>query len=84
VAHVFSDMRSYFAAAIRDAVQAGDVPPVEPERASFAVLAHMEGLLLVAKAANDPDLIARFGENVRAMLGASPPPVALSPAEESP
>jgi TetR/AcrR family transcriptional repressor of nem operon len=77
LADVFADMRAYFERAIGDAVQAGDIPPTNISQASLAVLAHMEGLVLVAKAANDPDLMARFSEDVRALLGAPARPVGV-------
>ena len=44
--------RTYFAAAIADAVRDGDVPPIDVSDAALGLLAHMEGLLLVAKTAN--------------------------------
>ena len=75
LAVIFTEMRAYFGAAISDAVQAGDIAPIDAAEASVAVLAHMEGLVLVAKAVNEPDLIARFGDHVRALLGAPAGPV---------
>jgi TetR/AcrR family transcriptional repressor of nem operon len=70
LADVFADMRELFKDAISDAMQTGEIPPVDAWEASAAVLAHMEGLLLVAKAGNEPGLVARFGADVRALLGA--------------
>jgi len=78
VADVFAAMSAYFETAISDAVQAGDIHPVDAAEASVALLAHMEGLLLVAKASNEPDLIARFSDDVRALLGARHQPVPTS------
>lgn len=75
LAEIFAEMRAYFEAAIGDAVAAGDIAPTDAAQAAVAVLAHMEGLVLVAKAANDPDLITPFGAHVRALLGAPPGPV---------
>ena len=54
LAVIFAEMRAYFGAAISDAVQAGDIAPIDAAQASMAVLAHMEGLVLVAKAVNEP------------------------------
>lgn len=70
VSEVFAEMSGYFQAAISDAVQAGDIAPLDTERAALGVLAHMEGLLLMGKASNEPDLIAQFSDDVRALLGA--------------
>ena len=83
LAEVFDEMRDHFAAAIDDAVQDGLVPPLDVAQAAVAVLAHMEGLVLVAKAADDPYLIARFGADVRALLGAPGHPVGTSPRRRS-
>jgi TetR/AcrR family transcriptional repressor of nem operon len=82
LAEVFASMRSYFAATIEAAVREGDIPPVDAGRAAVAVLAHVEGLQLVAKAAADPDVLGRFGEDVRALLGAPPRPTPPADHEE--
>jgi TetR/AcrR family transcriptional repressor of nem operon len=78
LAEVFGEMRGHFAAAIDDAVQDGLVPPLDVAQAAVAVLAHMEGLVLVAKAADDPSLIGHFGADVRALLRVPGRPVGAS------
>jgi TetR/AcrR family transcriptional repressor of nem operon len=83
VAGVFAEMRTYFAAAIADAVRAGDVAPVDVGDAALGLLAHMEGLLLVAKTANDPTPIRRFASDARALLGAGPATVPATDRTDS-
>ncbi len=46
---------------IVDAVQSGALPPVDVEATAEAMLAYVEGIQLLAKARNDPDLIRRLG-----------------------
>ena len=47
-------------AALIDAVAAEDLPRIDTRRAAQALLAYTEGILLLAKTQNDPDLIKRL------------------------
>jgi len=47
--------------AISDAVQCGDLPPLDEERTAEAMFAYLEGIQLMAKARNDADLIRQLG-----------------------
>jgi TetR/AcrR family transcriptional repressor of nem operon len=70
VEDVFADMRSLFADAIRSGVVRGDVAAdVDADDGADALCAHMEGLMILAKARNDPTVIARFARDARRLLG---------------
>ena len=47
--------------AITDAVQSGDLPPVDEEATANAMFAYLEGIQLMAKAHNDAGLIQKLG-----------------------
>ena len=67
---VFADMRSLFADAIRAGVVRGDVAAdVDAGDGAEALCAHMEGLMILAKARNDPTVLARFARDARRLLG---------------
>ena len=58
-------------AALIDAVAAEDLPRIDTRRAAQALLAYTEGILLLAKTQNNPDLIKRLSPdtNFIAQLG---------------
>jgi len=47
--------------AVSDAVQSGAFPPVDEEATAETMLGYLEGIQLLAKARNDPELIRRLG-----------------------
>lgn len=49
---------------ISDAVQSGAIAPVDEEATADAMLGYLEGIQLMAKARNDPELIRRLGPAV--------------------
>ncbi len=55
----------WFKAALDDAVASGDLPQIDTSRAAQALLAYMEGILLLSKAQNDPELIRRLSPDDR-------------------
>ncbi|MBG0826616.1 TetR/AcrR family transcriptional regulator [Planomonospora sp. ID67723] len=62
----------YFADAISEARGRGEIEPtVDPNAAATRVLAHLQGLALLAKAHDDPDLVLSLKDDL---------PVLLSPA----
>ena len=50
--------------ALSDAVQRGDLPPLNEERTAEAMFGYLEGIQLMAKARNDAELIRRLGPAV--------------------
>ncbi|HHJ13680.1 MAG TPA: TetR/AcrR family transcriptional regulator [Gammaproteobacteria bacterium] len=50
--------------AIADAVQRGDLPPLNEERTAEAMFGYLEGIQLMAKARNDAELIRQLGPAV--------------------
>ena len=78
IAAVFDEMVAIVAAAIEEARATGELGPgVEPAQAATAVIAHMEGLMVLAKAGVDPGLIDRLATDGRRLVGLDPsPPVA--------
>ena len=67
---VFADMQSMFADAIRGGLARGDVTAgVDADDGAEALCAHMEGLMILAKAGNDPTVLRRFARDARRLLG---------------
>lgn len=58
-------LASYFRTAVSDAVQSGALQPVNEEATADAMLAYVEGIQLLAKARNDPELIRSLGPSVK-------------------
>lgn len=61
---IFCSITHYFRAAVSDAVQSGVLPEVDEEATAEAMLGYLEGIHLLAKARNDPELIRRLGPAV--------------------
>ena len=49
---------------VADAVQRGDLPPLDEERTAEAMFGYLEGIQLMAKARNDAELIRQLGPAV--------------------
>lgn len=60
-------LAAYIRAAVSDAVQSGALPPVDEAATAEAMLGYLEGIQLLAKAQNDPELIRRLGPAVTAI-----------------
>lgn len=60
-------LADHFRAAISDAVRSGEFPPVDEAATAEAMLSYIEGIQLVAKARNDPELIRRLGPAVKSL-----------------
>ena len=63
VSIVFSDATSFLRQAIEDAARRGDIETQDPEQSAESLWAFYEGILLVAKARRDPEVIRRLGQN---------------------
>ena len=58
---VFTHAKSRFEEALDDAVDRKDIPPLDSGLTAEAMLAYLEGMILFAKAQNDPEIIYRLG-----------------------
>ena len=54
-------LASHVRTAVSEAVQNGALPPVDEEATADAMLGYLEGIQLLAKARNDPEVIRRLG-----------------------
>ncbi|MGZ3583453.1 MAG: TetR/AcrR family transcriptional regulator [Ktedonobacterales bacterium] len=61
---IFREWAGYFEQVLRDAMAAGAIPPADPALAAQALLAYLEGVLLLAKGRNDPEIITRLRTGV--------------------
>lgn len=57
----------HFRSAIADAVQSGKMEPVDEEATAEAMLGYLEGIQLLAKARNDPELIRKLGPAIKSI-----------------
>ena len=60
VDRIFREVAAYLERALRDAVAAGEIPDQDVGTTAQALVAYMEGVLLLAKTRNDPELIKRL------------------------
>ncbi len=58
---VFASIEARFEHVLSEAQTAGDIGEVDVQATAKAMLAYIEGMLLMAKTANDPNLIMRLG-----------------------
>ncbi len=58
---------NYFRAAVADAVQAGEMAPLDEEATAVAMLAYLEGVVLMAKSRKEPELIRSLGPAVKSI-----------------
>lgn len=71
VVEVLDEMTSWYATALRGRVDAGELSPdLDVEGAAAAICAHMEGLMLLAKAQGDPDRILALPDAVESFARA--------------
>lgn len=73
IAAVFDEMVAIVASAIEAGQATGELDHVlDPVQAATAVIAHMEGLMVLAKAGVEPDLILRLARDGRRLVGLAP------------
>ncbi len=71
---VFAEWAGFFQVALDDAVAAGDIPPTDTDRAARAILAYIEGLAVMVKAAQDPAVVADLTSLTLRLVGVAPEP----------
>lgn len=57
---VFEKARARFHETLDEAVESGELPPLDTRATSAAMLAYLEGVLLLAKTQNDPEVVLRL------------------------
>jgi TetR/AcrR family transcriptional repressor of nem operon len=71
IVEVLDEMRLWFANALRDGVESGELRrDIDIDREAARVLAQMEGLMLLARAHDDPEAILLLPDSVSALRGA--------------
>ncbi|MEM7322166.1 MAG: TetR/AcrR family transcriptional regulator [Actinomycetota bacterium] len=69
VDEILTEMAQSLAASVARGIAAGDVADdVDPDQAALEVLAHMEGLMVLAKSRRDPDLLQGLGRAARLLI----------------
>jgi TetR/AcrR family transcriptional repressor of nem operon len=64
---VFENAKDKFRATLDEAVAAGTFAPMNTECTATAMLAFLEGIILLAKSRNDPDVILRLGPAIKTL-----------------
>jgi TetR/AcrR family transcriptional repressor of nem operon len=64
---VFDKAMDKFRATLDEAVQAGALAAMDTEATATAMLAYLEGIILLAKARNDPDVILTLGPAIKTL-----------------
>jgi TetR/AcrR family transcriptional repressor of nem operon len=70
VRSMFDRLTGKFEKALRDAVAAGDVTDIDPRVNARSLMAYMEGILLLAKTANDASLLRTLAPNAMVLATA--------------
>lgn len=64
---VFEKAKDKFRVTLDEAVAAGTLAPMNTEDTATAMLAFLEGIILLAKSLNDPDVILRLGPAIKTL-----------------
>lgn len=64
---VFVKAKERFKGTLEEAVASKKIAPLDTERTAEAMLAYLEGMILIAKASNDPETIYRLGSALRSI-----------------
>jgi TetR/AcrR family transcriptional regulator, transcriptional repressor for nem operon len=62
---VFEKASSRFHEALEQAIENGDIPPLDTKATSTAMLAYLEGVILLAKTRNDPEVVRSLGPAIK-------------------
>lgn len=66
IVDMFTRVETELRATLEEAVRNGDIPPCDTAATATAMFAYIEGLMLIAKTNNDPEIVRQLGS---AMLG---------------
>ncbi|HET9463307.1 MAG TPA: TetR/AcrR family transcriptional regulator [Thiobacillus sp.] len=64
---IFSRAKSRFQDTLDQAVASGVIAPLDTSRTAEAMLAYLEGVILLAKSQNDPELLYRLGPAIKTL-----------------
>ena len=64
VERIFQEIEAPIEAALVEAVEQGELPPIDTQATAEAMFAYIEGVVLLAKTRNDPELVKRLGKAV--------------------
>ena len=64
---VFDKASRRFHEALDQAVELGEIPPLDSEATASAMLAFLEGIILLAKTRNDPEVIRDLGPAIKTL-----------------
>ncbi|RDH92423.1 MAG: TetR/AcrR family transcriptional regulator [endosymbiont of Seepiophila jonesi] len=64
---VFDKASRRFHEALDQAVELGEIPPLDSEATAAAMLAFLEGIILLAKTRNDPEVIRDLGPAIKTL-----------------
>jgi TetR/AcrR family transcriptional repressor of nem operon len=64
---IFARAKARFEQALREAVADGTIAPLNASLTAEAMLAYLEGVILLAKAQNDPELLYRLGPAIKSL-----------------
>ena len=64
---VFQKASSRFHETLDEAVEQGLIPPLDTEATAQAMLAFLEGVILLAKTRNDPDVVLHLGPAIKTL-----------------
>jgi TetR/AcrR family transcriptional repressor of nem operon len=64
---VFAKASARFHKALDQAVEEGAIPPLDSEATATAMLAYLEGVILLAKTRNDPEVVRELGPALKSI-----------------
>jgi len=64
---IFTRAKARFNETLKQATAAGDIPALDTALTAEAMLAYLEGVILLAKAQNDPEVIYRLGPAIKSI-----------------
>jgi TetR/AcrR family transcriptional repressor of nem operon len=71
---VFAKASARFHEALEEAVEIGDIPPLDTQATATAMLAYLEGVILLAKTRNDPEVVRQLGPAIKSIRIEMKPP----------
>ena len=64
IAEILAESTHYIEETLKDAVAQGEIPEIDVTENAQAILAYLEGMILLAKSKNDPEVIRKLSPSV--------------------
>jgi len=64
---IFNKASSRFYQTLAEAIEIGEIAPLDAEATAEAMLAYLEGIILLAKSRNDPDVVLKLGPAIKTL-----------------